>query len=270
MDYLDETTDRPRNRPAYLRALGNSELPGEVCISGNRFVLQTIFKHDSWAATALYANNNHKIVCKFNRQAPVLILPMRWVGRFLGTRETKFLKMLSGVPGIPRSYDNVEINGVRARYVSSHDFIPGKPLSISAELSPSFFSELQSLIHKIHDHRIAYVDLHKRENVIVGDDGHPYLIDFQISLYVPPIFGLGWFFRLFSESDLYHLEKHRRFLLYRNYDGMIRPWWIHLHRMIAVPLRTMRRRFLVFIAVRKGTGYAHSEAITEVGLRESQ
>ena len=62
---------------------------------------------------------------------------------------------------------------------------------------------------------MAYVDLEKCENVLVGDDGLPHLFDFQISWYWSRRWGgellplrvmRGWFQR----GDRYHLIKLRR------------------------------------------------------------
>ena len=65
----------------------------------------------------------------------------------------------------------------------------------------------------MHGRGIAYVDLHKRENILVGVDGQPYLIDFQIGLALP-----AWWpanlemieavIRLAQHNDTYHLAKH--------------------------------------------------------------
>ncbi len=42
-----------RPRPALFRALGRDEPPSVVTIGGEKHELIEIFKHDSWAATAL-------------------------------------------------------------------------------------------------------------------------------------------------------------------------------------------------------------------------
>ena len=44
----------------------------------------------------------------------------------------------------------------------------------------------------------VYVDLHKRENIIVNERGEPSLIDFQISLSWPGWFPQGPLFRIFQ------------------------------------------------------------------------
>jgi hypothetical protein len=257
-----------RKRPAYLRALGNAEPPMQVTVDGALYQRDEIFKHDSWAATATYVHEQHKIVCKFNRQSSVFGFPMRWAGWILGRRETYFLKRLAGLPGIPKCYSDIQINGASASHVAAHDFVVGQPLSLTTQLRPDFFERLVALIGQLHSQRIAYIDLHKTENVIVGQDGLPYLIDFQISVAIPKVMGLGWLFQIFAQSDLYHIEKHRRYVQKVSDSEIPRPWWIQLHRSIAAPIRNMRRRFLVLIAVRRGTGHSFTESATEVGLRK--
>ncbi|MFM8951864.1 MAG: hypothetical protein ACKOOF_02200 [Planctomycetaceae bacterium] len=61
---------------------------------------------------------------------------------------------------------------------------------------------------------MAHVDLHKRENILVDDDGRPHLIDFQISFALPRSNRLaarlcGGLMRLLQRCDDYHLFKHR-------------------------------------------------------------
>ena len=269
---LQETSNhrfsRGKKRPPYLRALGQNEPPLVVSIDGKVYQQLEIFKHDSWAATATYSDGESIVVCKFNREASFLFLPMRWLGRWLGQRETYFLKRLEGVPGIPKCYGDVRVDGKRLMNATSHAYIPGEPLSLANRLRPDFFEKLEAIICELHARRIAYVDLHKAENIIVCEDGLPYLIDFQISLTLVRYWGLDWLFKFFASSDLYHLEKHQRFRANISMTTMFRPWWIRWHRRLTIPIRSLRRRFLVCIGVRRGVGYSFSENTTEVGLRK--
>ena len=67
--------------------------------------------------------------------------------------------------------------------------MPGYPLGRDERVSDTFFDELAELVSWLHERHMAYVDLNKRQNILMGDDGRPYLIDFQISLHLPPT---GW------------------------------------------------------------------------------
>jgi len=120
------------------------------------------------------------------------------------------------------------------------------------------------------------VDLHKRENVPVGDDGEPYLIDFQIR-YANFAGFLGRLpssklnLKVLQKSDDYHLEKLRRKSLPPEQAELLpvhRPWWIRVHRGVAMPYRQMRRKMFVLMKVRSGQGRVHSEHFTEEALRD--
>ena len=63
-----------KSRPAIFRALGRRDVPPTVTIDGHEYHLEKVFKHDSWAATALYEGHDGKIVCKFNRQQSIFLL----------------------------------------------------------------------------------------------------------------------------------------------------------------------------------------------------
>lgn len=274
-DTLNHRIGRPR--PSYLRALGKAEPPETIGVDGRTFYLREVFKHDSWAATARYGEHaespsksteERTIVCKLNRQSPIGLLPMRWLGRWLARRESGFLKELAGVSGIPHVYNSIEIEGRPVAHVVAHDFVEGAPLSIAPanQIDERFFEHMDALMHELHRRNIAYVDLHKQENVIVGVDGRPHLIDFQISIKVPKLFLFRPLMSILAQCDQYHVGKHRQAHGLSN-DAAKRPWIIRMHRAIAVPFRTVRRRLLVWLGVRRGEGRAASEVAPEVGLR---
>jgi predicted Ser/Thr protein kinase len=271
-----ETGGRPR--PALFRALGKHEPPVQVDIAGQVYRRAAIFKHDSWAATALYVSPSGNVVCKFNRRKSILGLPMRWLGRLLARRETRILGLLAGAVSVPRPRGPVLVAGRAAANAAAHDYVPGHPLRVGEAVNNEFFPRLRELLRNIHGRGIAYVDLHKRENILVGDDGRPYLIDFQISVAWPkPLRFLGFLqralLRLLQRSDEYHLVKHVSLcrpdqvsLIARGLAAG-RPWWIRLHRAFAVPFRWLRRRLLVVLGIRRGRGRAASEYFPEEAVR---
>jgi hypothetical protein len=136
-----------------------------------------------------------------------------------------------------------------------HAFVPGHPLGRRESVGDAFFDELFALVRALHARHIAYVDLNKRQNILVGDDGRPYLIDFQISLLLPPAgwqrWRLArWLLARFQQADCYHCLKHKRRLRpdqltadEQRAVARLSPW-IRLHRWIARPLTRFRRRTL--------------------------
>jgi hypothetical protein len=269
-----------RSRPALLRALGRAEPPEAIDTNGLRYRRVDVFKHDSWAATARYTSPRGDIVCKFNRLQPILGFPMSWLGRRLAIRERLALERLSGVPGIPAPTGPIRAEGTLLPNACGHDFVHGHPLAPGELVGDRFFPELAHLLATIHTRRMAYVDLHKRENVLVGDDGRPYLIDFQVSLglWSPRDEGnpaARWLLNALQDADRYHLAKHIRLhrpdqeRLVAELGGGKRPAWIGWHRSVAAPLREMRRKLLTLIGVRGSDGMASSEAFPEDAVRRS-
>ena len=270
-----------RPRPPMFRALGKEEPPDEITIEGQRYQRKTVFKHDSWAATALYQSLQRTIVCKFNRRQGISFLPMNWLGRLLARRERRILQLLAGLPSVPEVLGPVMADGKPLDNAVAHEYVPGHPLRTRESVNDEFFPQLRMLLEHMHDRGIAYVDLHKRENIIVGDDGRPYLIDFQISAAWPGPrrFGLGrlWRFLLsiLKTCDNYHLGKHIRNCRPDQAEEDVwarqqtRPWWIRLHRLVAVPFRSLRRRLLVVLGIRKSGGRADTEHFPEDAVRQA-
>ncbi len=262
-----------KSRPSIFRALGINSPPSEIEIADRFYAKSVEFKHDSWAATAQYECGGHRVVCKFNRTQSVLGLPCKWVGRLLARRESEFLRQLGDIPGIPRSYALIKTSGKKLANAAAHDYVDGNPLSLVFCVDEAFFRELETLLEKIHERNIAYVDLHKPENVLVGTDGKPYLIDFQISIRLPGFWPFSSILKMLQASDRYHLMKHKQFRLnyHHSYATMNsnRPWWIRCHRKLAVPIRTLRRRLLVALGIRAASGMANTEQAVEPGLARS-
>ncbi len=268
-----------RPRPRVFRALGRNEPPLEIEVDGAQFRRQEILKHDSWAATALYASDSGSIVCKFNRLESIGGLPMRLLGHCLARREAAMLARLHDLPNVPELCGPVISQGRRLPNAVAHEFIPGHPLGEHERVNDLFFARLQRLIRALHERDVAYVDLHKRENIIVGHDSQPYLVDFQISVALPrrwpgnspPVRAV---LRMLQQSDEYHLEKHfarcRPELCGKQFwdVGENPPWWIALHRLVGTPFRRWRRWLLTQIGVRRGRGRPESEHFVEDALRQ--
>ncbi len=266
---------RGKPRPALFRALGKDDPPTRISVDGQDYQRLEILKHDSWAATAIYRNEAHTIVCKFNRVQPILLFPIRWLGRLLAARESQHYQHLADLPNVPRGCGPVYADGQLLRNATAHEYVEGHPLRSGERVSDRFFPELIALFEEIHQRNMAYVDLHKRENILVGADGHPFLIDFQISMRVSSRWNpvACWVLRQLQKADRYHLFKHQirhRPDLYGSsgHEEKHRPFWIRIHRYIGVPFRELRRRLLVLFGVRQAKGRATSEHFAEDAVRQ--
>lgn len=264
-------------RPSIFRALGKNDPPEQVEIRGHIYDRVRIFKHDSWAATALYSNESKgQVICKINRFQSIGPIPMSWLGRLLARNEAGILKRLSDTGQVPLILGEVKADGKVMSTAIARKYVEGHPLGHREAVHEEFFPRLRSLLDLMHARKMAYVDLHKRENVLVGDDGLPYLIDFQISYASPQglvrfLFPSGWILRILQKSDLYHLEKlHRKSLPPEQALAMEirKPWWIRVHRAVAMPYRQTRRKMFVAMKIRSGKGRVSSEHFTEEALRD--
>jgi hypothetical protein len=135
-----------------------------------------------------------------------------------------------------------------------HEFVPGVDLHAKLPLTAEFFVRLEKLFAEMHQRHIAYVDSNKRENILYGDDGQPWLIDFQISFQLKKgerdNFLAKWWFRRFVRADWYHFYKHKTRLLpaacsAEDFAKAQKRGVLHqAHRVVARPIILLRRKFL--------------------------
>lgn len=252
--------------------MGRDDAPESLDVAGKTYRRDYTYKHDFTACTCRYiAEDGEKIIVKLNRRHPLFGLPMTWMGRFLASREQKVYRLMEGVAGVPACLGRVGPTGI------AHAYIEGRPLRPEDQPEEAFLRKFGALVETFNERGIAVVDLHKCENILVGEDGLPYLMDFQISWALPKrgvrriLF--GWLHGIFVNSDRYHVLKH----YYRFNKAMMseaerrvvekRPIWIRLHRFFTRPLQKLRRQFLVWLGVRARGGKAHTEVDPEEGIR---
>lgn len=245
--------------PAFLRALGRSEPPAQFDLNGRRYLLDRVFKHDFFAATARYRSDDDLAILKTGRVAWMGPVPMRWIGRILAGREAAALARLAGDESVPRLLGRLGPTGIVRQYIE------GSPLRRGLIVPDKFHSRLADAVARIHAAEMAYVDLEKAENVLLGEDGNPYLIDFQIAWYWPRSCGGGlWplsaIRRWLQSGDLYHLQKLKRRTRpdqmteaerAATYD---KPWFVRLHTTVTAPLKKLRRLILQRIDPRRSKG----------------
>lgn len=276
---------RAREQFHALRALGEHELPERLTLADGRpYVLVRRFKHDFFAATAQYArvdlsveawspqaDPHGMIVVKAGRVNDFLGLPMAWLGRYLTRHEVAHYRRFTDLPGVPG------LTAVLAGETAfAHAYVPGRPLQKGDRPGAAFWSELRGLLDRVHAAGCAYVDLNKRQNILLGEDGRPWLIDFQIS-YGPagrlkgwPVLGWlaglleGWILRRLQDGDNYHFAKHKFRLCpelcteQERRMATVPGFWIRLHRRLTQPLQGFRRatlqRVLKAAGEQKGPG----------------
>ena len=228
-----------------MRALGKKNLPETLELNGVVWRLLRTHKHDFWAVTGFYQNDRgERAVLKMGRTEPFCGVPLEFMGRWLCRRELRFYSRLSDLPNVPAVLGRVGVTGF------VHAFAPGQPLSRQRPVPDGFFDKLLDLMHELHARGIAYVDANKPENILLGDDGLPHLIDFQISW---DLHELGnnrltrWFLRRLKRADIYHVLKHKKRMrpdeLSEDERRIVtqRSMLIRVHRIVTYPYFKLRR-----------------------------
>lgn len=125
----------------------------------------------------------------------------RSVARLLLAREGAALRALEGLPGVARVLAQASDGSSLLR-----SFVPGTPLCLAGALPRDFFERLEELVRALHERGVCHNDLHKEANVLVGDDGYPALVDFQLASRHAR---RGRTFATRVREDLRHVWKHR-------------------------------------------------------------
>lgn len=255
----------------------NEDLPGRIECLGERYALEKVLKHDFIAATAIYgtisasADGPRRLVCKINRRMPFGLVPLGWLGRLVTHSEVCNLRRCAGIAEVPVVLARLGPN----TYV--YEYIEGKTLGERPALPADFFDRLAAAVRQIHARNLIHFDLHKPGNILVGTDGRPHVIDFQISMHIGDRLLVSkrlsaCLRRRLQAYDIYHVYKHKRRLqpellaedeerLSRNNNLPLR-----IHRAVARPYKRIRRaclRYLYARGILGGAGNAGACAETD-------
>jgi hypothetical protein len=226
-------------------------------LAGRTYTIEKVLKHDFFAVTARFRGPDGEAVClKHYHTEPWMGMDLEWAGQLMADREVRHYGLLQDLENVPRLLGRVGKSAFAHSWVEGNDLLDQKD-----RLPDDFFDRLEALLAAVHARGMAYIDMNKPDNVLIGTDGRPVLIDFQISWAPKPSWGpLGSIKRrllaMFQESDRYHVRKLKR--LYRpdlmtpeeRAAGKKRPWFLNLHRIIGAPLRDLRRKFLEWVGAR--------------------
>jgi hypothetical protein len=228
-----------------MRALGRAELPATLDLRGQRYRHAKTVKHDFFAATGFYDDDHgNRVVLKIGRTSDFSGVPLQWLGRLLCRRELRFYSAMADLPNIPSVLGTFGATGF------VHAYAKGQPLARGLSVPRGFFDDLMELIQTLHHRGIAYVDTNKSPNIILGDDGKPHLIDFQISYDLHDLGNTAlnrWWLRRLQAADVYHILKHKKRLRPDELTAtelaavQNRSWLIRLHRFVTKPYFKFRR-----------------------------
>jgi hypothetical protein len=229
--------------------------PDSFTLDGIEWRLEKHLKADFFASTGRYAAPDGRRACyKHFHTERYLIFPLGWAGRFMCRREMSFYRQLSGVEGIPALLGQADESTLVHQWVDGADLLDRR-----GNVPDDFFDRLEKLTAELHARGVAYVDMNKPDNVIVGDDGRPYLVDFQISFRRPrQSWRLlsRWLFHILSREDRYHVRKLKRKMrpdLMTDEERAAsyrRSFLLNIHRKFAHPFQRVRRWVLTRLGAR--------------------
>ena len=143
----------------------------------------TVLKHGPWfkADILRVAHDGREAILKdFSGKSSL----MRWFGRRQLLRERRALARLQGIPGVPIDLGEVPPCGLLMEPMEGEAITRWRRRSLE-EVMP-MVERLVRLVDQIHERGVAHLDLRKRDNILVGPDGTPSIIDFNASVCFEP------------------------------------------------------------------------------------
>jgi serine/threonine protein kinase len=127
-------------------------------------------------------------------------------GRFLVWRESKAYRRLTGLEGVPRYYRSIDGLALVLEEIPGRNI---EGLEKEKRLPKEFFEELRRLVENIHELGLAHCDLKRAPNILLGDDGRPYIVDWSASIFKTEtrFFPLNLLYRRFLLDDYNAITK---------------------------------------------------------------
>ncbi len=192
----------------------SSALPATVVANGLTYRVVKSMKKDFFSENFLLDREGKLYVLKVSRFRHIFGFLFEPLAGWISRREFRMYSKTAGIPGIPPLHGMVGDNGYIHEYIAGrnlrqHQYEVGK-----YTLSDTFFDQLLEIVRQVHARGVAHNDMAKKGNIIVGEDGNPYLLDFHVSVCVVP--EPLWARRLTTAvyrrlclADIYHLLKFK-------------------------------------------------------------
>jgi RIO-like serine/threonine protein kinase len=122
------------------------------------------------------------------------------IGRFLVWRECRAYRRLIDLQGVPALLGTKDGLAVFMEEIDGKDLDSLEP---DSSLPENFFRDLKDLVNEIHKQGLVHCDLKRAPNIILGNDGKPYIVDWSAALSKVElkIFPLNLIFKRFIRDD---------------------------------------------------------------------
>jgi predicted Ser/Thr protein kinase len=101
----------------------------------------------------------------------------RWtLGLWLIRNEWEIYSRLGGIRGTPRAVERID------RFAFVTELVRGRPLQRGEALPASFFTDLERILSEIHARGVVHLDMRHKGNILISEQGDPYVIDFNSSV----------------------------------------------------------------------------------------
>jgi len=143
-----------------------------------------------------------RLLVKDFARAPWLIRNL--YGRWVVANETRIYRRLAGVRGVPAFHARLDRFAFAVEYIDAPSLKKWRKKTLPAAV----FDRLAELQARLHERGVVHLDAHQRKNILLADDGQPFVVDFATSLYL----GKGWVSRklllpFFARADRLGLAK---------------------------------------------------------------
>ena len=156
-----------------------------------------LLKSDELGRIAVTERHGVRVIC---RDVDAACWWARAFARHAAAREARALSKLDGVDGVPTllGWDGREL---------LRSYIAGTPMQQAQPCDRAYYRDALRLLARLHRRGIVHNDAAKEPNWLVGVDGRPALVDFQLAWTRGK---RGALFRALAREDLRHLLKHKR------------------------------------------------------------
>ena len=156
-----------------------------------------LLKKDIFGRVSLVRSETGPLVRRDTREAA---LAVRWLARYLLSREARALAVLDELDGVPTL--------VRAdRDTLDRSYIDGVPMQQGRPRDNEYYRAAARVVRRMHRLGVVHNDLAKEPNLLLSSDGKPAIVDFQLSWFSRD---RGPVFRALAREDIRHLLKHKR------------------------------------------------------------